>query len=212
MDGLLLESEAVFRYHFNEACRTFDLPDLDFLYLEMIGLNARKTRDYLQEKLPQHVQLFEFWDRWNEAYQTHVKTQGIPQKPYAEEVLGAIKDQGIPIAIATSTRTESAELKLAKAGLIHHIDCIIGGDRVEHGKPHPETYIIAARSINADPRECAAFEDSNIGIRAAVASGANAVQIPDIVPPTDEVKSLGHMIATDLRDAARMLGLWPKDE
>ena len=59
------------------------------------------------------------------------------------------------------------------------------------------------------PQDCAAFEDSNTGIRAAIASGARAVQIPDLVPPTDEIRAFGHHIANDLLSGAKQAGLIP---
>ena len=77
------------------------------------------------------------------------------------------------------------------------------------GKPNPEGYIAMAGKLGHLPAECAAFEDSNTGIRAAIASGAMAVQVPDLVEPTSEVRALGHIIANDLLSGAKQVGLIP---
>jgi beta-phosphoglucomutase-like phosphatase (HAD superfamily) len=60
-------------------------------------------------------------------------------------------------------------------------DVIIGGDDVSHGKPHPESYLMAAKILGVDPTHCVAFEDSLTGITAAEAAGTKAVGIPHIV-------------------------------
>ncbi len=49
---------------------------------------------------------------------------------------------------------------------------VVTGDQVRHGKPDPEAYLMAARRLGVDPRQCVAIEDSPAGVRSAHASGA----------------------------------------
>ncbi|PLX64966.1 MAG: phosphatase, partial [Vibrio alginolyticus] len=46
-----------------------------------------------------------------------------------------------------------------------------------------------------------AFEDSNNGVRAAVAANMVTYQIPDLVEPCEEVKQFGHSIVPSLHEA-----------
>lgn len=61
---------------------------------------------------------------------------------------------------------------------------------IETGKPAPDIYLTAARELGLPPQQCAAFEDSPNGIKAAHAAGCFAVMIPDMTQPDEEIKPL----------------------
>jgi HAD superfamily hydrolase (TIGR01509 family) len=48
---------------------------------------------------------------------------------------------------------------------------------VKHGKPSPEIYMKTMDILNVEPQETLIFEDSDIGIQAAKASGASVMKI-----------------------------------
>jgi sugar-phosphatase len=48
---------------------------------------------------------------------------------------------------------------------------------VEHAKPAPDVYVLAARRLGVDPANCIVFEDSPVGVNAARAAGARVVGI-----------------------------------
>jgi HAD superfamily hydrolase (TIGR01509 family) len=54
-------------------------------------------------------------------------------------------------------------------------DRVFSAEQVEQGKPAPDLYLFAARSVGARPADCIVIEDSTLGIRAAVAAGMGAV-------------------------------------
>ena len=128
-------------------------------------------------------------------------------KPGVRELLERLGEIGLPCAVATSTRTTSAETLLDGAGLLELVRTVTGGDRVVRGKPDPEIYHRAAATLGIEARDAVAFEDSDPGTRAAVASGARTVQVPDIRAPSDAVRALGHTVAPDLLAGARAVGL-----
>jgi beta-phosphoglucomutase-like phosphatase (HAD superfamily) len=84
---------------------------------------------------------------------------------------------------------------------------MVGGDMVHSHKPDPEIYLRTAKELNCDIRDCFAFEDSDAGARAAFASGATTVQVPDLTTPSDEVRNQGHIIASDVVSGAIKAGL-----
>lgn len=56
-------------------------------------------------------------------------------------------------------------------------DAVVTGDEVQRHKPDPEAYLLAAASLSLAPAECLAFEDSAVGIAAAVAAGIPVVRV-----------------------------------
>ena len=57
-------------------------------------------------------------------------------------------------------------------------DRVFSAEQVKHGKPAPDLYLFAARSVGARPADCIVIEDSTLGIRAAVAAVASPRDVP----------------------------------
>jgi beta-phosphoglucomutase-like phosphatase (HAD superfamily) len=55
------------------------------------------------------------------------------------------------------------------------------------------------------PERCIAFEDSNVGLTAAHAAGTMAIMVPDIVPPSPEVRAKCLQVVPDLHAALTLL-------
>ena len=209
MDGLLLDTERVYLRTFLQAAEDlkFPFPDqLDGIFRSMVGLRAKDSGQIMERMLGPHVDLDDFNTAWSRHTSAALRGE-MPLRPMVMETLMRVSEVGIPCAVATSTRTSFAIDHLERAGIAKFFQTVIGGEQVNKGKPDPEIYLRAAEALGVDIEVCAAFEDSNTGIRAAVTSGARAVQIPDMVDPTDEVKALGHLIAPTLLDGAKRIDL-----
>jgi beta-phosphoglucomutase-like phosphatase (HAD superfamily) len=74
--------------------------------------------------------------------------------------------------------------------MMGYFDTIVTGDMIEHGKPAPDIYLLAAERLGVDPAECVGVEDSPNGVRSIHAAGMRAVMIPDLVEPSPEVEAL----------------------
>ena len=119
-------------------------------------------------------------------------------KPGAEELLKFLKQQGYPLAIASSTPTEIVRQELSAAGLLDYFDRIVGGDQVSRSKPNPDIFLRAAELLRTEPSRCIVIEDSFNGIRAAKAAGMTAVMVPDQLQPDEEIKALADRIELSL--------------
>jgi sugar-phosphatase len=74
------------------------------------------------------------------------------------------------VAVATSAPEGLARARFAAAGLPVP-DVLVTSDDVDHGKPAPDPYLLAARRLGVDPARCLVFEDAPAGIAAARAAG-----------------------------------------
>jgi len=97
--------------------------------------------------------------------------------PDAADTVRALAAQGIPMAVASSSRRHALDAKLEIVGLGRYFDAVVGGDEVEHGKPAPDVYLEAARRLGVAPSACLAIEDSDNGAAAGVAAGMRTVMI-----------------------------------
>jgi HAD superfamily hydrolase (TIGR01509 family) len=200
MDGLLLDSETLALAAFAEACGHFGLGDRREVFIRCIGTNADHGRRVLEDGLGELVDHQAFRQVWDECYARAIGDRPVPVKPGALDLLEYLLAADIPIAIATSTRLERAHLKLQGAGLLQRFPLIVAGDQVPRSKPHPDIYLRAAELLGVQPEKCLALEDSENGVRAALAAGMTVVQIPDLVEPSAEFRALGHIVLPSLHE------------
>ncbi|HTE60156.1 MAG TPA: HAD-IA family hydrolase [Solirubrobacteraceae bacterium] len=92
-------------------------------------------------------------------------TEGLVALPGADGVLA------LPVvAIATSCVRPLAHARLLAAGLPIP-DVLVSSDQVARGKPAPDSYLLAAERLGADPAACLVLEDAPSGIAAGCAAG-----------------------------------------
>ena len=96
----------------------------------------------------------------------------------AQELLTALREAGIPTAIASSAPARWVVGAVERLGVRPLFDAVVTGDEVLHRKPAPDVYLEAARRLHVDPMRAIAIEDSGPGIAAARAAGMKAVAIP----------------------------------
>ena len=98
--------------------------------------------------------------------------------PGARELLAHLTRLGVPWAIATSGRAESAAPALSLLGVGDDVP-VITRDLVPHAKPDPDLYLTALHRLDVSPPEAIAFEDSSNGVQAAKAAGLFCVAVPN---------------------------------
>ena len=145
----------------------------------------------------------DFAANWSRLFQAELDN-GIPLRPGARALLETLAARGLPCAIATSSRRESALKKLHLTGLAPFFGTVVTFDCIANPKPAPDPFLEAARRLSILPERCIAFEDSDTGAAAAHAAGMIVVQVPDMVPSTGPH---AHHLAATLADGARRAGL-----
>jgi HAD superfamily hydrolase (TIGR01509 family) len=130
---------------------------------------------------------------------------GVPWQPGAHELLLALRDAGVPMALVTSSFRVLAEPFARTVGLF---DVVVAGDDVTRPKPDPEPYLTAARLLGVPVEECVAVEDSRSGVASAVASGARVVAV-EVMQPIEARPGLSRvrsLVDVGLDDLARVAG------
>lgn len=81
----------------------------------------------------------------------------------------------IPLAVVSANTAEAVHASLAAARIGQLFDLVITLDDVEHGKPAPDGYVVAAARLGVAPERCVAYEDSTDGMASARAAGIGTV-------------------------------------
>ena len=93
------------------------------------------------------------------------------------ELLHALHEAGIPMAIATSGIQPNIDFMFEHIDIKKYFPVVINSSHVVLGKPHPEIYLKAAAALAVSPAECLVFEDAVVGIKSAKDAGMKVVAI-----------------------------------
>jgi HAD superfamily hydrolase (TIGR01509 family) len=104
----------------------------------------------------------------------------LPQLKVIPEVLEIIQAQHgqIPFAVVSGGRRNSVARSLTIVGLLDKFQTIVGSEDYTNSKPAPDAFLIAAERLGVAPKDCLAFEDTEMGIQAATAAGMASVKVP----------------------------------
>ena len=204
LDGTLLATEQMTIETGEAALARMGRPAPEGLLASLVGIDEPTSRGMLRDQLGADFDFARLDRLWAEALIERRDRDGIPLRPHVATLLEALRAAGLPFAIATSSTADQAREKLAAAGLTDSFDIVVTRSDVPSPKPAPDVYLLAADRLGIAPGRCLAFEDSDVGARAARAAGMTVVQVPDMVPLSGDHADL---LADDLIAGARGIGL-----
>lgn len=199
MDGLLLDSEPVYRDSWQASARELGHELSDELYASFIGRRIALCEAELGERFGTGFQVPRFRELWKARWHHRVTTRGVDLKPGAVEFLEFLDHRCLPRAIATSSARPEAQLVLG--ALAARFGAIVTGDQVTNGKPAPDIYLAAARALDIEPGSCLVLEDSEPGATAACAAGMRCIIVPDLKHPSPAVAAGALRVCASLHEA-----------
>ena len=208
MDGTMFDTEAMYARGMARAGVEFGYDIHHGIYLGTVGLPEIGWKTHLRNTFGPDFPLDVIATRTLDHVHAELELSGLPIKPGLIEFLDALDAWGVPYAIASSSKRKTIQRNLGLAGLTTRFPVVVGGEEVQHGKPAPDIFLEAARRLNTAPENCVVLEDSEAGIRGAHAAGMIAIMIPDLKPPSDEMRQLAHVVLPTLHEVRA----WLRDE
>jgi beta-phosphoglucomutase-like phosphatase (HAD superfamily) len=83
----------------------------------------------------------------------------------------------LPMAVASGNLRPVVDKTLKSAGLLHLFSTIVTAEDVQHGKPAPDVFLLAAQRLGVAPADCVVYEDADLGLEAARRAGMRAVDV-----------------------------------
>jgi HAD superfamily hydrolase (TIGR01509 family) len=181
LDGVLCDSRDVHYNALNNA-----LIDLDKKYFierqEHIstydGLSTKKKLVLLTEKKGLPPELYnQIWKR--KQFYTETEIDKFNKDYRLMNILEILKNQEYKLAVVSNSIRKNIILILQKLGIYEYFSCIYSNEDVKNPKPSPEMYMRAMIEMNCGPKETLILEDSHIGRKGALDSGAYLCPITD---------------------------------
>ncbi len=132
------------------------------LVLDTLGL-PMSVDEYLEERRQLLEQLF----------------VAAPAMPGVEQWVQALQGRGLRIAVGTSSIRPLCEIKWGSHTWLRELEPKVCGDdpAVEHRKPEPDIFLVAAARLGVEPADCVVFEDSPAGVSAARCAGMQVIAL-----------------------------------
>jgi HAD superfamily hydrolase (TIGR01509 family) len=204
MDGLIFDTEVLYRDAVLITARSYGREMPDSLYLETIGLSGEATRALFRGYFGQQFDLDRFWTHAADLFQEMADTR-LRLKPGVVELLDLLDEKELPRAIATSSRHQDVKHHLSIHALEQRFSAVVAYGDYERGKPQPDPFLKAAICLGVAPEFCLALEDSHNGVRSASSAGMMTIMVPDLLPPTEEICRLCTHVASDLHAVGTLL-------
>ena len=91
----------------------------------------------------------------------------IDPMPGVEKLIKKLKENGVPLALASSSYADVIEIILQKTGLKNKFKVVVDSKMAGSSKPEPDIFLLAAEKLEVQPEKCLVIEDSTNGIAAA---------------------------------------------
>ena len=200
MDGVIFDSERCVVECWKEIADKYNIPDIEDACRECMGINATLTTKKMHERYGEDFPYAAYKKEMSDLFHSRYGGGRLPIKPGVVELLSFLKENGIKVALASSTRKEVVHRELADAGIIKYFDEIVCGDMVEKSKPEPDIFLKACELLSVEPENAYGIEDSHNGVRAAAAAGLHTIMVLDLMPETEEMRQLTKKVFTSLHE------------
>lgn len=180
MDGLLLDTEPLWGESMLKVAGKHQVNIRSDFFKHTTGLRINEVTAFWKEKF---------------GWMSDISSDGMAQEivedivalsiaksrvmPGIVALLEQLKQQQIPLGVATSSPQYMMDTLLKHFGIYHYFEYCASAEHETFGKPHPAVYLKCAERLGAPSWDCIAFEDSVNGMVSAKAARMKVVAVPD---------------------------------
>lgn len=169
LDGVLLDScdihfEAFRQSLFEKTGRSVSKEEHD---TQLNGLSTRMKLSKLEIDTDIADAIFA---RKQELTEEYFETLVVSER--LQQMVHGMKAKGTKVMCASNCIRKTVETVLKKLGIYEMMDAVFSNEDVASPKPSPDIYTLAMKTAGIAPEDTLIFEDSYVGLQAAVASKA----------------------------------------
>jgi len=148
----------------------------------------------------------DFVERWN-AGLPDLFAHGVEAIPYVRDFVETVRAAGIAYCVASSARVSKMHITLGQTGLLRLFEhAMYSATMVARGKPAPDLFLHAAKTMGFAPADCIVIEDSVAGTQAGIAAGMRVFSYhADPFSDPDGLTQAGGILFDDMRQLAGLV-------
>ncbi|WP_095082706.1 HAD family hydrolase [Mesorhizobium sophorae] len=205
-DGILVDTENLANRRLAEWLVTAGYPtSFEYCRKHFSGRSMASVQKQIEEETSVRLGA-DFVDRWN-AGLPDLFAHGVEAIPYVREFVEAVRSAGIAYCVATSARVSKMHITLGQTGLLPLFEhAMFSSTMVGRGKPFPDLFLHAAKTMGFAPADCVVIEDSVAGTQAGIAAGMRVFSYHgDPYSDRDGLIQAGGILFNDMRELAGLV-------
>lgn len=192
LDGVLLDSSGIHFKCFNQALE------------EITGrVISQEEHDITYNGLSTRTKLTKLGIDGDTSTRVYLRKQELTRKEFEslqvcerlQKMIKHIKSSGAKVMCASNCIRDTVTSVLKKLGIFEDMDACFSNEDVVHSKPAPDMYLLAMKTANVSPEDTLIFEDSYVGLQAAIASKAHVHYVQH---PSDLTEDYIHSASPNL--------------
>lgn len=180
LDGTMLNSEPLHSKALLELLKNSKKYDVESLQKEFVGLSDDDVFYKIKDQEELYLDFDSFKQKKEEVFKNlleEISDLDSYINPGLFSVLSLIKEKGIPLGLVSASHRGIGQMLLDKFDLNSHFPLKVFREDTFLTKPDPSPYLKASRDLRVNPTEILIFEDSKVGLTAALGSGATVYQL-----------------------------------
>lgn len=201
-DGVLVDSEVI-----SIDVDQLVLADLgwqiarDEIIARFVGRSHAHFLDVVEEHIGRKLSA-----DWEDSYQRLFREALTRDLRPIPGIVDALDSISIPSCVASNGSHEKMQLTLGKTGLLPRFEGrIFSALEVEHGKPAPDLFLLAATVLGHNPSDCVVVEDSVAGVQAGLNAGMKVIAYAGGVTPREWLLIPGVTVIDDMAELPLLL-------
>ncbi len=181
MDGVIADTGA---YHFEAWQYVFQKKGVDFTENDFRRKFGQRNDTIIRATLGENISQSEIdviANKKEENYRQRVR-QHIKPLPGAVELMKSLEVHSFSVALASSAPVENIQLVIRGLGIENSFQAIVSGREVKEGKPSPQCFLLAAKKLGVEPKNCIVIEDAVAGVAAAKKAGMHCIAVTNTHP------------------------------
>lgn len=179
MDGLLIDSEPIWLKAHQKAYKPFGIKFTRAEHIMITGMRTEQAVETVHDRHPWSGKSIAEVGAEIEEEAVRLIKKEVSLKPGVHKVLRICKEAGLPVSIASSSKSKVIDAVVETLQIREHFDHIYSAQYEEHAKPHPGVFLSVAKHFKVRPRDCLVFEDAPNGVLAAKAARMVCVAVPE---------------------------------
>jgi sugar-phosphatase len=208
MDGLLIDSEPLWHIAEIEILGALGVPLVASACRQTKGMFVNEVTAYWFERHP-----------WRGPSPDAVAVEVVDRvmdlvvdrgelKPGVDRAVGACRERGLPMAVASSSQYRLIDLVLSHFDLAEEFQLVHSAEDEPYGKPHPGVFLTAAAKLGVAPDRCVVWEDSPAGVLAAKAARMAVVAVPEVAERHQPAFAIADVVLGSLAEVDA--GIWER--
>ena len=189
MDGVLVDAKEL---HYQALNKALDYVDKKYViereeHLSTYdGLPTKKKLELLTKNKGLPVESHNLvWEK-KQQFTENIVCNEMTYDERMRNILSRLKDDGYKLCVASNSIRNSVKMILLRKGLLEYFDFYYSNQDVSEPKPSVEMYLKCMIKAGSSPKQTLIIEDSHIGRKAAIDSGATLCAVRDVDDVTYE--------------------------